>query len=116
SLVQAIYEPDRELGRRAAHRLVFGRRESAPSQLAAKDLPPEGDAGGRLFLLHPLPDLVAGPGGSHVIQPVTAGPGLRPGNDGHGIAVLERAVQRRDASVDFGAMAAEADLGVNRER
>ncbi len=67
----------------------------------------------------PLPDLVPGPGGLHVGEPVAGRLSLGARHHLHRVAVLavlERTVQRRDAAVDARPLTVLADLRVHRER
>jgi hypothetical protein len=50
------------------------------------------------------------------LEPVAAGPAVRPAQDLHPVAGLQRMVQRHDATVDLGAPAAMAHLGVDGGR
>src|SRR2546422_5386766 len=68
-----------------------------------------------LFLADPLPDLVAGAPRLDVGEPVTRRLGLLARHNLHRVAVLERAVQRRDAAVDTSPLAVLPDLRVHRE-
>src|SRR5207244_10673118 len=69
-----------------------------------------------LLAADPLPDLVARPGGLHVGQPVAGRLGLRTSHHLHRVAVFQRAVQRRDAAVDAGALTVLADFRMHRKR
>ena len=64
-----------------------------------------------LFLLKPLPDFGLCLTGFYDFQPVAAGPFCRGrGENFHDLAILQRAVDRHDFSVDLSADHAVADL------
>src|SRR6267154_1377621 len=89
---------------------------SAAAHFPREDFLPELETLLVLLPADPLPDLVAGPRRLHVGEPVAGRLGLGAGHHLHGIAVLERTVQRRDAAVDARALAVLADLRMHRER
>ena len=95
---------------------VVGRIEPAPPDLARQDLLAQREADLLFLVVDPLLDLVPGPGGADVAQPVAARLGGGAGEDLDRIAALELPVQRRDPAVDLGALALETDLGVHVER
>src|SRR5690606_29007772 len=106
----------RERGAGSVELFRAGRIEPAAPDLAQEQIAPELLADLLLLLPHPLLDLVPRAAGADVAQPVAARAGGRAGEDLDGIAVLQLAVQRRDASVDLRALALQSDLGVHVER
>ena len=77
---------------------------------------PEREADRLFLVVDPLPDLVPRAGGAHVASQSRLGLADGAGEDLDRVAVLELAVQRRDAPVDLGALAVQPDLGVHVER
>src|SRR6266436_1685824 len=113
--LELLRRPDGQVGRGALQPRGVRRGEAAAPHFPREDFLPELETLLVLLPADPLPDLVAGPRRLHVGGPVAGRVGLGAGHH-HGIAVLERTVQRRDAAVDARALAVLADLRMHRER